>query len=240
MNDKMSGALDKLKPKETKVRKKGVNAKSKGKTAEYYFANYLSKVTGMPFQRIFTSGASVGQSNRNRLLEMTSGQAVAQLGDITSPELIEQLIVWESKNYATVDLHLLLSKKSSKQITGWLTEMLYDVESALTIGFTDKPVLGFLLVKWTRKGSWIVFNKAKIDPLIKVSEYATPALTFQHKVSDTLRADGWNDTFVMCDFEEFIDIYHESLFKFMTKEQLEKKLIADLEREIDRVKNKTT
>ncbi len=237
MNNKMKNALEDLKPKE---RKKSVNSKSKGKTFEYEVANSLSIATGMPFQRIFASGASVGQSNRGRLINMTNGQAITQLGDITSPELLKQLIIWECKNYQSVDLHLLLSAKGSKQIEGWLSELLYDVESAIVSNITDKIVWGFLCIKWTRKGSWIIFNKNLLNNYFIDKEqffnYDIPSLQFNYNISDTLVDNNWGNEFIMTDFEEFINKYHKLLFQLMTEDEAKLQTINNMQRELDRLK----
>ncbi len=240
LNEKQLNSLTKLTPK---TRKKGVNPKSKGKTFEYEVANYLTEKTGMPFQRIFTSGAAVGQSNRGRLVQMTSGQAMVNLGDVTSPELLRQLVIWECKNYANVELNLLLSPKGSKQITGWLSELLYDVESALTTGFTNKEVIGFLCIKWTRKGSWIVFNQSILSKIFynNINDFfdfkTMTSLQFNYIVSDILREHGWGNQFIMVNFEEFINTYHKVLFQLMSEDELKDQMLANMQREIDRIKN---
>ena len=92
----------------------GKSAKTKGKTGERYIADFLAKVTGMPFIRVPNSGAFVGSSNRSRMDNITSGMASLQLGDIISPEFLTHQFIWESKNYADLDFHNLFYKENSK------------------------------------------------------------------------------------------------------------------------------
>lgn len=190
--------LDKLNG--TKKKKKTINQKKKGKTGESYFANILSDISGHHFHRIYTSGASVGKSNSDKLDILTQGQAEAQLGDIQSPETLKYYLIWESKNYGELDFHNLLVQKGSTKIHGWIEELEYDIESALfRMKNNTRETFGFLCVKITRKGSWVVGNIKAVG----TCSLPTPTLTFCHKTRDKLKEKGYGDEYFMCEFEEF-------------------------------------
>ncbi len=220
--------LAKLRPKEPKesARKKRVNSKSKGKTGEYYFANRLSEISGMHFQRIFTSGASVGQKNRGRLETLTVGQAEQQLGDIASPETLRQMLVWESKNFADLDLHNVIgSEDGSRTLSGWVGEMMYDVESALTTMRSQRPVMGFLCVKLTRKGAWIAVNvKGFLTAFGVRASLAAPYVVFEHEPRPALAQYGWGRQWVLEDFDRFVAANAGSMFQQMSEMEIEQRV----------------
>ena len=204
----MSGdALLSALPQQPKKRKHNTS-KQKGKRAERECAEILTERLGHPFQRIYCSGASVGRSNSYRLEQLTKGQALSQLGDVMPPEYMAAQFVTESKNYAALDFHALLTPKGSRMLLGWYGEMMYDCESA--IGFMAggkakaKPVVGWLFVKITRKGEWIVFDQGMMLAAIGAFSVPTPHLIFEAVQRIALVEAGWNGTCVMCGFDDFV------------------------------------
>jgi len=221
-------AFAKLQPKKTKSGKTrsqiGKSAKAKGKSGERYFVNILNEVTkdmDLPeFYRVPNSGAFVGQQNRDKLKKLSGAQYLIHLGDIVCPDELKYQLILESKNYAELDFHNLINPKGSTKLLSWLDEMLYDVESALMYA-NNKTPLGFLCVKITRKGSWIVLNGGNwVNPegpnvnwkWPNISCIPTPYIKFNHHVADLLKQHYWNDDFYMCDFQNFIEYNKESLF----------------------------
>ena len=199
--------LAKLRPKEQrKKRRKGSASKEKGKRGERYFAEILTEISGLNFQRIYTSGAAVGKSNRDRLVNLTVGQAEQQLGDIASPETLRQMLVWESKFYADLDLHNVIgSEDGSRTFSGWVGEMMYDVESALTTMRSQRPVMGFLCVKLTRTGAWIAVNvKGFLTAFGVRASLAAPYVVFEHEPRPALAQYGWGRQWVLEDFDRFV------------------------------------
>ncbi|OQB40850.1 MAG: hypothetical protein BWY04_01169 [candidate division CPR1 bacterium ADurb.Bin160] len=198
----------------TKKRKKGVNPKTKGKRGETYFAEKLSQVTGLHFHRIYASGASVGQSNSNKLEILTQAQSEAQLGDIQSPEDLKYYFIWESKNYEELDFHNLININCSKQLISWLEELEYDLESALTrMKNNYRQVAGFLLVKITRRGSWIIGNIDYISKVFPDFQLNNNYLFFRHEPRENLKKFGFGSEYFMTDFETFIKNNNEVLFE---------------------------
>lgn len=197
--------LDKLnKSKQTKNGKTrsqiGKSSKTKGKAGERFFASALSKSTKLSFLRVPNSGAFVGQRNRNRLETLSKTQQVINLGDIICPEELKYCFIFESKNYEELDFHNLINPKGSTKLLGWLDELLYDVQSAKTYMKNDKVIFGFLLVKITRKGSWIIGKEIYTNTVMSKTK---PSLTFNHN----------DETFFMCDFQSFIDLNKDQLFE---------------------------
>ena len=210
MNDNMKNAIEDLKPKE---RKKTINQKHKGKRGETWFADKLSEVSQLNFERIYTSGASVGKTNSSKLLKLTQAQSESQLGDINSPEDLKYYYIWEIKNYNEVSLHQLFSKSFSKQINGWLDELEFDLLSAQTkLKDNYRIPIGFLCIKMSRKGEWIIGNfnylqkKVFLDNPIILNNF----LTFNRTFNKDLKF--YESTYFMTDFTEFITDNKKILF----------------------------
>lgn len=206
--------LEKLQPKTTKSGKTrsqiGKSSKSKGKTGERFFADILSNVSGLSFLRVPNSGAFVGQSNRNKLQTLTRTQSIISLGDIICPEELKNYYIFECKNYGSnVDFHNMLLPSGSKNVLGWLNEMLYDVESAYMYLKSPKPVIGFLCLKLTRKGAWIIGNTG----IINNYNIPFPVLYFTHNINEILANNGWNDIFFITDFSNLVKYNQEKLFE---------------------------
>lgn len=235
--------LEKLAPKPKKKKlKKGNSSKNKGKTGEYFFAKILSSISGMNFLRIFTSGASVGKSNRGRLSNLTVGQAEQQLGDIASPETLKRMLIWESKNYVDLDLHNLISKNGgSKMFYQWLDEMMFDVESAISELKSQRPPFGFLCVKLTRKGSWIAVNYQGYEntfgskPIIQ-----PPYVVLDYEPREFLQDNNWGNKWILEDFERFITFNQDVLFEQLNEEEIKAIILATVEKNMEIVKKKST
>lgn len=212
-----------------KQKKQKINVKQKGKRGESWFADKLSEITGHHFHRIYTSGASVGQSNSSLLDELTQAQAEAQLGDIQSPEDFLHYFIWESKNYIDLDFHNLINpeNKFCSKIIGWIGELEYDIESAIKrMKKNYRPVAGFLCIKITRKGSWIVANRQYIENLFFKNKKMIHdnMLLFYNKPLDSLSNVGFGTEYFMTDFESYIRYNCQNLFLVDKdrKERLEK------------------
>lgn len=206
------GQLDKVVKNE---KKKKAQPKQKGKVGETYFAEKLSEISGHHFHRIYSSGASVGKSNNILLEELTNGQAQAHIGDIHSPEDFTHYFIWESKNYADLDFHNLLNPKFSKQVSGWIDELEYDLQSAFTLLKDNyRTIAGFLCIKITRKGSWIVGNKKYIQEIFFKDEEmkCESILYFNKDCNEVLKEFGFGNEYFMTDFETFIKLNKDKLF----------------------------
>jgi hypothetical protein len=211
--------LEELNPKVTKSGRTrsqvGRSSKQKGKAGERFFADILSSTSGMEFIRVPGSGAFVGQSNRDRLIKLSRTQQMISLGDIICPEELTHSFIFESKNYADIDFHNLLTYDGCKAINGWLGEMLYDCESYLMHVKNQKPLIGILCVKITRKGAWAIINADNLHNNGLSVPY--PFLSFNHEVPERLRFYGWRTVFYMCDFKTFCNINKSKLFEITTQ-----------------------
>ena len=189
-------------------------SKQRGKTGERFFADILSKETGMSFQRIPNSGMMVGMSNRKRLVGMGKIQHLISLGDIICPENLEYYYIIESKNYKDLSFHQLINPGNCKELIDWLKELLYDVESAY-MHINYKEPIGLLCIKITRRGSWVIFNENYLfkRALMKINlQY--PYLKFHCEIdSKLLKENGWENIFIMTDFKSFIQNNKQELFK---------------------------
>lgn len=197
------------------AKKKKAQPKQKGKRGETYFAEQFSKASGLHFHRIFSSGATVGKSNNGLLTELTQNQAEAQLGDVQCPENLKHYIVLECKNYVELDFHNLYSKKGCTKVNGWIDELEYDLQSAFSLMKDNyRQIAGFLCVKITRKGTYIIGNKNYILKTFfenKDIQFQN-VLFFNKKSNEFLKNKGFGDEYFMTDFESFIDLNKEQLF----------------------------
>lgn len=217
--EKLNGGLTKTGRTRSQI---GKGSKTKGKTGERYFADILTELSGMSFIRTSNSGAFCGQSNRERLKTISRAQGHMTLGDIICPEELKWNLIFEAKNYAELEFHQLLNLGGSAKLLGWLDEMLYDAESAVTF-MPQSETIGLLCVKITRRGSWIIYNQGLLTkkwqkPFIARDNSSIgycipyPHLTFAHRISSVLSAVGWNSVFEMTDFRNFCTINKEFLF----------------------------
>lgn len=219
----MSNILGQLDKVVKQKKKKKAEPKKKGKIGETFFAEKLSTISGKHFHRIYSSGASVGKSNNTLLEELTNGQAQAHIGDIHSPEDFIYYFIWEAKNYAELDFHNLLNPNFSKQVLGWIEELEYDLRSAFTLLKDNyRPIAGFLCIKITRKGSWIIGNEKYIkEAFFKDDDMITENILYFHKTPDeVLEKNGFGNKYFMTDFESFIKLNKDKLF-IIDEERLE-------------------
>ena len=180
----------------------GKSAKTKGKTGERYFANYLSTITNKQFIRVPNSGAFVGQSNRTRLQHLQHSPQTIHLGDIICPIDIQYHLIFECKNYKNFSFSGLFINNT--QINKWLEELLYDVESAYMYIQTNKPIIGFLLCKFTNKGNYIIYNPLLLYTLNPQITFPDIFLHFNYNVPALLAQNYWGNVFHMTKFEDFI------------------------------------
>lgn len=199
-------------------KKKGSPQKNKGKRGESFFADILTDISGLHFQRTFTSGAFTGGSNRQRINRLTLGQTINNIGDITPPEILKYLLIFESKNYEEVFIHQLI-QGHCKQIFGWLDEIMFDVNSAfLSI---KKFPLGFLCIKYTSKGNFVVVNQGMMYKQFGKFALPTNHIKFLYaNVPDDLQKNGWNDMFYLFDFKLFFEANKKILFQKMSDEEI--------------------
>ena len=155
--------------------------------------------------------ASVGASNRNRLIAMTKGQVDVFLGDLICPEDTKFRWVIESKNYANIPIHALLQEgKDAKQVFDFIDQLEYDVESLMNLKIESRQHLSFLFLKITRVGEYIIFNEKHWKQItvedgdIKLGNF----LKFQKKsVIDT-----YGNKYIMTDCKEFLKANKDLLF----------------------------
>ena len=230
--------LSALTPKE---KKKKINPQHKGKSWESDAAAILTKISGLHFQRIFSSGASVGQSNRHRIEELTIGQTEQMLGDIAAPETMKQHLIFECKNYADLDIHNLIStEQGSKTFYGWLGEMMYDVESALTTLKSSRVPIGFLCVKLTRKGSWITVNIGAFRQAFGTTAvFNPPYVMLEHEPRPGLVEAKWSQRWVMIDFERFIKDNADFMFQQMNDAEIAAMVKATVERNVAAIQKRS-
>ena len=201
--------LEKLLPKNNRTKSNklrseiGRFSKRKGKTGEHFFATTLSTLTNLQFIRVPNSGAFVGMSNRERLKTLSKVQSLISLGDIITPENLYYYFIFESKNYKNLDFHNLLSVHNSKQLLHWLDELLYDIESA-HMYMNHKPIIGFLCIKITNKGNWIVGNMNNVISHFSAFHIPKPHLIFQYTIPQILYDYNFKDDFFICDFVQFV------------------------------------
>lgn len=194
--------------KKGRKRNMGVNSKGKGKAGEYSIVNFLNELSGHNYLRTPTSGASVGKSNRDRLIKMTKGQVDVFLGDIICPEDTKFRWVIECKNYANIPIHALLQEgKDAKQVFDFIDQLEYDVESLMNLKIESRQHLSFLFLKITRVGEYIIFNEKHWKDIVgklSVGNY----LKFQKKsVIDT-----YGNKYIMTDCKEFFKANKDLLF----------------------------
>ena len=84
--------------------------KNKGKRGESAICDMLSKVFGLSFMRVFTSGAFFGGKNIDKFSKFTKQQQDLNEGDIVVPEELNHFSI-ECKNYKDFPFHALFTGK---------------------------------------------------------------------------------------------------------------------------------
>ena len=144
-------------------------AKQKGNAWERDVAKDLSETFNENFIRVPNSGAYTGGANVFRIDQLTEQQKRMMDGDIMVPPCLSRYKI-ECKNYKTFDFHQLFAE--NKTLDKWIKQ-------------AEFGLLWFLVIKVTRKGSFILFRK-------EISKH------FSYK--NYLR---YKDKYVITDYKEF-------------------------------------
>jgi hypothetical protein len=118
-------------------------AKQKGNAWERAVAKDLSETFNENFIRVPNSGAYTGGANVYRIDQLTEQQKRMMDGDIMVPPCLSRFKI-ECKNYKSFDFHQLFNE--NKTLDKWITQ-------------AEFGLLWFLVIKVTRKGSFILFRK---------------------------------------------------------------------------------
>ncbi len=118
-------------------------AKQKGNAWERDVAKDLSETFNENFIRVPNSGAYTGGANVYRIDQLTEQQKRMMDGDIMVPPCLSRFKI-ECKNYKTFDFHQLFNE--NKTLDKWIAQ-------------AEFGLLWFLVIKVTRKGSFILFRE---------------------------------------------------------------------------------
>jgi hypothetical protein len=192
-------------------KKKKINSKSKGKTGEYYFANFLSEQSGMKYMKVPASGAILGASNQQKVLQLTAGVANIFLGDLIPPGNLKYKQILECKNYASKSFSFkkLQQQKTNAKIDEWLGQLMHDCITSL---MTNDPrtLLPLLLIKITDVGSWVCYNKAYMQQV-----FPTMELDKEYECLKEIPKDlniGFEKEFYLTDFKKWVVKNKDLLF----------------------------
>jgi hypothetical protein len=116
-------------------------AKQKGNAWEREVAKDLSEVFNENFIRVPNSGAYTGGANFHRLDQLTESQKRMMNGDIMVPPCMSSFKI-ECKSYKTFDYHKCFT--DNKTLNKWIQQ-------------AESGDNWFLVIKVTRKGSYILF-----------------------------------------------------------------------------------
>ena len=144
-------------------------AKQKGNAWERDVAKDLSETFNENFIRVPNSGAYTGGANVFRIDQLTEQQRRMMDGDIMVPPCLSRYKI-ECKNYKAFDFHQLFNE--NKTLDKWIKQ-------------AEFGLLWFLVIKVTRKGSFILFRK-------EVSKH----FSYKNYLS-------YKDKYVITDYKEF-------------------------------------
>ena len=144
-------------------------AKQKGNAWEREVAKDLSETFNENFIRVPNSGAYTGGANVFRIDQLTEQQKRMMDGDIMVPPCLSRYKI-ECKNYKAFDFHQLFNE--NKTLDKWIKQ-------------AEFGLLWFLVIKVTRKGSFILFRK-------EVSKH----FSYKNYLS-------YKDKYVITDYKEF-------------------------------------
>jgi len=116
-------------------------AKQKGNAWEREVAKDLSETFNENFIRVPNSGAYTGGANLHRLDRLTEDQKRMMDGDIMVPPCLSRFKI-ECKSYKTFEYHQLFT--DNKTLNKWIKQ-------------AESGTFWFLVIKVTRKGSYILF-----------------------------------------------------------------------------------
>jgi len=144
-------------------------AKQKGNAWERDVAKDLSETFNENFIRVPNSGAYTGGANVYRIDQLTEQQKRMMDGDIMVPPCLSRYKI-ECKNYKAFDFHQLFNE--NKTLDKWIKQ-------------AEFGLLWFLVIKVTRKGSFILFRK-------EISKH----FSYKNYLS-------YKDKYVITDYKEF-------------------------------------
>ena len=144
-------------------------AKQKGNAWERDVAKDLSETFNENFIRVPNSGAYTGGANVFRIDQLTEQQKRMMDGDIMVPPCLSRYKI-ECKNYKAFDFHQLFNE--NKTLDKWIKQ-------------AEFGLLWFLVIKVTRKGSFILFRK-------EISNH----FSYKNYLS-------YKDKYVITDYKEF-------------------------------------
>ena len=144
-------------------------AKQKGNAWERDVAKDLSETFNENFIRVPNSGAYTGGANVYRVDQLTEQQKRMMDGDIMVPPCLSRYKI-ECKNYKAFDFHQLFNE--NKTLDKWIKQ-------------AEFGLLWFLVIKVTRKGSFILFRK-------EISNH----FSYKNYLS-------YKDKYVITDYKEF-------------------------------------
>ena len=144
-------------------------AKQKGNACERDVAKDLSETFNENFIRVPNSGAYTGGANVFRIDQLTEQQKRMMDGDIMVPPCLSRYKI-ECKNYKAFDFHQLFNE--NKTLDKWIKQ-------------AEFGLLWFLVIKVTRKGSFILFRK-------EISKH----FSYKNYLS-------YKDKYVITDYKEF-------------------------------------
>ena len=146
-------------------------AKQKGNSWEREVAKNLSEIFNENFLRVPNSGAYTGGANVFRVSDLTEAQRRMMDGDIIVPPCMSNFKI-ECKNYGEFCFHQLFD--TNKTLDKWITQ-------------AESGILWFLLIKVTRKGSFVVFSK-ELQSVFSYENY----LHYKDKYIITSYNNFWN------------------------------------------------
>ena len=135
----------------SKPKKKRINSKKKGNSAELQLCKILNDRFGeKKFSRSVMSGAYLGAGNFARAMGLTEEQQSVFLGDVITPRNFKFVI--ESKAYNAAEFWDLFNE--SAPINDWIKQVSTDAERA-----NKKPII---IVKYNNKKR-IVYTKENVE-----------------------------------------------------------------------------
>ena len=152
-------------------------AKQKGNAWERDVAKDLSETFNENFIRVPNSGAYTGGANVFRIDQLTEQQKRMMDGDIMVPPCLSRYKI-ECKNYKAFDFHQLFNE--NKTLDKWIKQ-------------AEFGLLWFLVIKVTRKGSFILFRK-------EISKH----FSYKNYLS-------YKDKYVITDYKEFWQVNADAI-----------------------------
>jgi len=147
-------------------------AKQKGNSWERDVAKDLSEVFDENFIRVPNSGAYTGGANSHRLNRLTEDQKRMMDGDIMVPPCMSSFKI-ECKSYKTFDYHKCFT--DNKTLNKWIQQ-------------AESEDNWFLVIKVTRKGSYILFP-TNLSHYFRYKNY----LRYTNKYIITSYTDFWKN-----------------------------------------------